>query len=138
MKLLEKFRARLLLPEFPDQLLTFNTKSGTVLAEGYTRVVIGERGPYLEFNDDQIAHSNLIIPRDQQWRFDPQYPSYYREYRSNDNAWVKVYHQTKVVSYADYKTGLWYVSPVDLITDSYPILYQEVMHKAIFSEENDD
>ena len=40
---------------------------------------------------------------------------YYAEYRSNDDADVKVYWQKKAVDYADYRVGLYYISPFDLV-----------------------
>ena len=38
---------------------TLHTKSGTQIATGYTSVVIGARGPYVEFAEDQLDHTNF-------------------------------------------------------------------------------
>lgn len=92
------------------------TKSGLKVAIGYERIVIGGRGPYIEFVDEQVIQDNFIVPEDQRWRFTSS-SSYYNEYRtSQDN--VKIYHQKKTVDYADYKIGFWYISPFDLKTES--------------------
>jgi hypothetical protein len=36
------------------------------------------------------------------------------EWRTKDQSNVKVYEQSKTVDYADYKVGLYYISPFDL------------------------
>jgi len=83
-----------------------------VIAYGYQRVVIGQRGPYVEFNKNQIIDSKLYIPNNQLYRLsDPKV--YYIEFRTTDcNA--KVYYQMRNVAYADYKIGYFYISPNDL------------------------
>ena len=81
----------------------FKTRSGLIIARGYLRVVIGERGPYLEFDDTQILKDNAYIPEDQKWRKRGQYSYvYYDEYRTIDACFVKLYKQRRVVDYADY------------------------------------
>ena len=96
-------------------VLDLFTKTGLKVSIGYERIVIGGRGPYVEFTDEQIIQTNLLVPEDQRWRFTNS-NSYYNEYRtSQDN--VKVYHQKKTVDYADYKVGMWYISPFDLKTE---------------------
>ena len=83
-----------------------------VIAYSYQRVVIGQRGPYVEFNKNQIIDSKLYIPSNQLYRLsDPKV--YYIEFRTTDcNA--KVYYQMRSVAYADYKIGCFYMSPTDL------------------------
>jgi len=118
----EGYRQRLILPEFPldGNLIEFKTKSGTVVAKGYERVVIGDRGPYVEFSPSQIVKLSWDMPDDQKWRIGGR--CYYIEVRSNDKAFVKMYYQKAMVDYADYKVGMWYISPFDLTTDQYPVL----------------
>ena len=118
------YRERLLIPEQGDSHTKFYTKSGTPIAEGYERIVIGERGPYVEFTDQQVMGENLDVPENQIWRFHND-KCYYHEFRSKDESFVKVYHQKKIVNYADYKVGLLYISPFDLISDVYPKLIGE-------------
>jgi hypothetical protein len=124
----EGYRQRLILPEFPDgDSIEFKTKSGTVVARGYERIVVGDRGPYIEFSENQMTKDNLEIPKDQEWRlhwveFDPNKCCYYWEFRSVDKARVKVYFQRRTVDYADYRVGMYYISPFELVTDRYPVL----------------
>ena len=83
------------------------------LSNGYERIVIGGRGPYVEFDEDQIVLSSFHVPKDQLFRFSDK-RIYYIEMRSIDSAFVKLYYQLKTVSYADYKIGKFYISPFDL------------------------
>lgn len=126
-----RYANRLILPEFPKEPVRFFTRSGTLVAEGYERVVIGDRGPYVEFADTQIAKANISVPPDQQWRLLPKYDyCYYVEYRTNDESRVKLYLQKHEVDYADYRIGMWYVSPFQLTSDVHEILIEELKKKA--------
>ena len=104
----------LLIPIYPNQdtYIKFYSSVGTLLANNYNRVVIGERGPYVEFNSDQIIIDNFIVRQNDKWRFKSD--CFYIEYHSNDESSVKLYHQRKLVDYADYIVGLYYITPVDL------------------------
>ena len=88
-------------------------KDGTLFANGFIRVVHGGRGDYVEFEKDNILpklHSlygnDVSLPTD----------FYYYWMYPNGHKDVKVYFQQKTVKYADYKIGLYYVSP-DLFLD---------------------
>ena len=92
--------------------LLFYTKSG-ILAKGYNRVVLGERGPYIEFEKNNfIDFSKLVIPESEKYRLKSKVV-FYIEYRTELD-YVKVYFQKRVVDYADYKIGKFYISPFDL------------------------
>ena len=123
----EGYRRRLILPEFPisDQLI-FMTECDLIVARGYERVVIGMRGPYVEFLDEHIIQKSLFVPGDQRWRFDHLHAGkcYYYEFRTRDSRRVKVYLQKKPVDYADYHIGRWYISPFDLVTDQHSELVE--------------
>jgi len=118
----KNYRKRLNLPEFPPdgELVRFMTKSGTLIAVGYERVVIGDRGPYIEFAPGRIMKVGWNIPAHQKWRIKGQ--CYYVEGRTLDEANVKMYYQKATVGYADYRVGMWYISPFDLTTDQWPML----------------
>jgi hypothetical protein len=89
------------------------SKSGLELCNGYSRIVIGGRGPYVEFTDNQVIFKAFHIPKDQLFRLTDR-RVYYIEMRSVDDAFVKLYYQLQTVAYADYKIGLLYISPYDL------------------------
>lgn len=85
------------------------------IADKYQRVVIGQRGPYIEFTKNQIVDSQLYIPRSQLYRLsDPKV--YYIEFRTLEEN-VKVYYQMRSVAYADYLINHFYISPYDLYKD---------------------
>ena len=86
--------------------------SYSAIAEQYQRVVIGQRGPYVEFTKNQIFDTSLYIPKNQLYRLsDPKV--YYIEFRTVEND-VKVYYQMRSVAYADYLINHFYISPLDL------------------------
>lgn len=92
------------------------TSSGELIANDYERVVYGDRGAYVEFNSLQLDRRNMYVPKTQSWRMDdPDWRNkvYYDEFRTKEDR-TKVYHQKKVVDYADYKVGYWYIFTKDL------------------------
>jgi hypothetical protein len=114
--IMKKYKDFLKIPE-DGCSLEFRTNSDTIIAHKYERVVIGQRGPYIEFTPNQILCDKLFIPKSQLFRLsDPKI--YYIEFRTNDDSNVKVYYQMRTVAYADYKIGYFYVSPSDLYTNS--------------------
>lgn len=124
------YEERMILPLAGLADIEFYTKNGTLLARGYERVVIGKRGPFIEFTDDSIVKEAIAIPPDQKWRLDPLYDHvFYYEYRTIDVSSVKLYFQQKTVEYADYKIGYWYVSPFDLTTAEFPVLVKPAERK---------
>ena len=44
------------------------------------------------------------------------------EWRTKDQINVKVYDQKRTVDYADYKVGLFYISPFDLFVEGEPVI----------------
>jgi len=111
-------REKFAIPVDGDPEIKFYTPEKLHLATGYIRIVIGGRGPYVEFAPEQINYDNIYIPDHARHKIDNNL-SYYHEYRSNDACFVKLYQQKLRVSYADYKAGMWYVSPFSLITDEF-------------------
>ena len=76
--------------------------------------MLGGRGAYIEFEPGQMMMDNLHIPADQKWRLHSEV-AYYREHRSRDTANVKVYEQRRTVGYADYRIGMFYIAPAELV-----------------------
>src|ERR1019366_10060851 len=50
------YQARLRIPVDGDPAMRLFTRSGTLAADGYLRVVIGGRGPYIEFQTGWQSH----------------------------------------------------------------------------------
>jgi len=109
------YSERIKIPLEGSETLRFFSKSGTHVATGYERIVIGGRGPYIEFRDDQIVEDSFLIPEDQKYRIKDG-RVYYIEARTKDESYVKLYIQKKTVAYADYRVGMLYISPFDLKT----------------------
>jgi hypothetical protein len=99
-----------------DDETVLHTLDHMVIAKGYERVVIGDRGPYIELANRHILLDGIHIPKDQHWRYDPKWRDkvYYFEFRSIDQANLKIYLQNKRVKYADYKEEFWYISPFEV------------------------
>ena len=95
----------------------FLTRDGLLVAECYTRIVRNDKGEeYYEFEDSHINKPNVRIPSDATWRLNNE-NAFYIEYRSNCSSNIKLYHQRRTVSYADYKVGMWYISVCDVIME---------------------
>jgi len=120
----KNYEDRLRIPLKGNDNTLFETSTGLEVATGYTRVVIGGRGPYIEFSPEQIMLVNLHIPEDKRFKLRPYWRGkvHYVEWRSNDEAHVKVYEQKRTVDYADYRVGMLYASPFDLFVDGEPVI----------------
>lgn len=115
------YEKRLNLPIIGFEDILFSSFSGTPLFQGYKRVVIGERGPYVEFDKDNVIFDNFHIPEDCEYRKKDK-RVYYVEFRSKDESYVKLYYQKRLVKYADYLIGFYYASPFELTSNKYPKL----------------
>lgn len=89
------------------------TKAGTRIANRFSRIVMGERGAYVEFFAEEFDFEAIQIPPGTRWRL--TYPwAYYVEYRTRDDTHAKVYLQKRPTEYANYVIGRIYISPVSL------------------------
>lgn len=123
-----KYMERLHLPLNPDPTtdpVVFTTPNGLPLAKGYNAVVLTEKGPMVEFYEDQITQHNISVPNALLWR--RKHPeALYAEYRSRDYCSVKVFEQRRDVG--NMRKGMWYISPFELASDKYPVLIER-LHK---------
>lgn len=102
-------------------------KNGILIARGFVRVLHGGRGAYIEFSPGQMQGKNLGIMPGEHWRYGTTKVFYHLLQVIGDPS-VKVYYQMKTVDYADYKVGMYYVSPIflqDFVTDG---TYEVVSH----------
>lgn len=98
----QDYAKRLRIPVGPTRIVLV-TPDGEVFSRSYCRVVIGGRGPYIEYERFQIEVAMQQAPT-QHW--------YFTEWRTDGG--IKIYDQIRRVDYADYRPGLLYVSPFDL------------------------
>lgn len=92
---------------------------GTLISKGYERIVIGDYGAFIEFAEEQAEKNNYKIKKGQEYRiYDPKYSSNvkYNWLTAKDESDIKIYQQKKTVTYADYKAGMYYVSPFEILT----------------------
>ena len=116
------YKSRIKIPiNIGDNTTQFFTGSKLHIAIGYNCIVIGQRGPYIEFNDNMINQDNINLPQDQEWRLNST-KAYYVEFRTADKSNVKIYYQLKEVNYADYKVGKFYISPFDLYINNCKVI----------------
>lgn len=93
------------------------SENGTQISNGYTRIVIGHYGAFIEISPSQIIKDNLKIKEGQEYRInDEQYSKHvkYHWLTTKDGSDCKIYLQQKTVDYADYVPGMYYISPFEI------------------------
>ena len=115
------------LPEEGNTTTSFFTKKGTLVATGYTRIVYGDHGPYVEFKPQHMIRAAWKNGRPK------SDAAYYLECWPCDGSKCLLYVQKRTVAhlpnppsgqyscnnnrpegYADYKVGMLYISPDNL------------------------
>lgn len=94
------------------------TKTGTVVCNGYTRIVVGDYGAFIEFDEEQANLDKYIIAPGQEHRVnDPRYSKNvkYIWMTIPDGSNIKIYKQKRKVAYADYRSGMYYISPHECV-----------------------
>ena len=85
------------------------------IAKGYSRIVIGDYGAYIEIPPSLIIIDNLQIKPGEEYRKEERYKNvkyYWLCPITNEN--VKIYWQKHKVAYADYVPQMFYVSPYEV------------------------
>lgn len=103
--------------QIPERGTSFTTPGGLEIAKDYERVVVGDYGAYIEFAPGQIVGKN-IRPH---FSGSPSRQIKYVWWESKDSHKIKIYEQKRTVLYADYKIGLWYISPHDVLYNTIKI-----------------
>lgn len=97
--------------------MVLQTTKGTHFADGWTRIVIGDYGAFIEIAPDQIHKEKLIVAPGQEYRInDSKYNEHckYQWLTVPDGSQIKIYYQIKAVTYADYQPNMYYVSPYEI------------------------
>lgn len=100
-----------------DKEFEITSKEGTLISNGYERIVIGDYGAFIEFSVEQVVRKNIKIAKGQEYRIkDEKYKNKvkYCWLTAKDNSRIKIYYQKKCVSYADYKPEMFYVCPHEI------------------------
>ena len=83
-----KYSDRLNLPIDGVKDITFTTKNGLKIANGYNQVIF-QKKPMIEFSEEMLKSENIQIPLNKQWKIKNKSVSYI-EYRSKDYCKVKI------------------------------------------------
>ena len=93
------------------------TINGSLICNGYDRIVIGDYGAYIEFSSEQANKDLFIIAPGQEYRLESRYSNVkYIWLTIDDGSQIKIYYQKNTVSYADYKPQYYYIS----VYEAYP------------------
>lgn len=101
-----------------DNVKLYN-KSGTLICNGYSRIVVGDYGAFVEYSPVQARIKKYLVQKGQEYRLAQSGKSKnikYFWYTINDSSNIKIYHQQRAVGYANYKPGFFYVSPYEVYT----------------------
>lgn len=113
------------LDNIPDEFKNYipNTpvysKSGIKICSSLTdRVfVCGDYGVFLEANEANMLLENITVKPGEEYRIDDARYRQHAKYEwlcPSDLSDVKIYHQLKTVTYADYQVGKYYFSPYEV------------------------
>ena len=96
--------------------MRFLLLNGERFAMAYVRIVFGDRGPYIEFAGEHIvARLEPHFAENRLWLPPEDGPLYYLWLQPVLDPNVRVYWQAKRVGYADYRRGMYYVAPDQLV-----------------------
>ena len=94
------------------------SKSNTLIATGYDRIVIGDYGAFIEIDPSQMVHGNFKVKEGEEYRiYDEKYNKNVKYYwfTPTDDSNMKIYYQQRTVVYADYKPNKYYISPLEIL-----------------------
>ncbi len=108
-----------------DKTKSLYTLNGSLICNGYDRIVIGDYGAYIEFSSEQANKDLFTVAAGQEYRIDNlRYANVkYAWLTINDESQIKIYYQKNTVSYADYKPQYYYVS----VYEVYPEIITELI-----------
>lgn len=86
-------------------------KDGVLFANNYIRIVSGGRGNYMELSKDQISVELISKFNQKLPESVPNGEPFFYYWLTPIGRSEKIYWQIKLVDYADYKIGLYYIHP---------------------------
>ena len=79
--------------------------------------MIGDYGAFLEITGEQVNRDVIRVQPGQEYRLrEPRYAEHikYIWMTVPDGSDIKIYWQQRTVEYADYKPGMYYISPFEI------------------------
>jgi hypothetical protein len=110
----EYYKSQLTLPIEGQEINIYSPKD-TLISVGYSQIIVGDYGAYLEISSDQIIRENIKVKVGQEFRFNSKYKVKYYWYEPIDGSGVKIYLQKRKVNYADYRRGYYYIDPNEMV-----------------------
>ena len=94
-------------------------RAGNLICSKYNRIVIGDYGAYVEFDENDAYLDNFKIKEGQEFRLEKRYEKckYIWLTTKNKNSSTKIYLQRGTVAYADYIPGKYYISITEIKPD---------------------
>lgn len=91
------------------------------LCSSIERVVVGDHGPYIEFKPENLLVKTECM-KGKEFKHTDRYSEHIKYFDENPVGFpgVLLYNQQRTVTYADYKAGMYYVSPDDVIIKKLP------------------
>ena len=105
------------LPKWAKNPQPLYTLKGTLIANSFERVVVGDYGAFIEISTQDVERSNIKVKTGQEYRDkNPRYSNKvkYSWLTAKDDSDCKIYYQKRTVNYADYKIGYLYIAPEEV------------------------
>lgn len=119
------------------------TQHGCLVCTGYRRIVVGDYGAFVEFDDKQANLLMFRVQPGQEFRLNDI--NYSKNVKYNwltvkDGSDIKIYQQKKTVLYADYIPGMYYISPNECFLSPIRCIENRALDNqiALFSQEFKD
>lgn len=104
-----------------DKTSQLYSLDGTLICDGYERIVIGDYGALIEISPACIRKDGLCCKKGQEYRMSDERFAANVKYlwlTTKDQSDCKIYLQRKRVSYADYEPGMYYISPYEVYKEN--------------------
>ena len=103
-----------------DSVAIYST-NGDLICSGYNRIVIGDYGAFIEFSPEQANSDIFVCEKGQEYRYEDRYKYCKYYWLTIEDTNIKIYQQRFTVTYADYKPGMYYISPHEDLVLGYSI-----------------
>jgi hypothetical protein len=97
-------------PQLNHNMPIFDSDNN-IIAFRFTRIVVGDYGAFIEFDEIDANHEIFQIPENQRFRLSSNFCGKYLWMTTGK---TKIYKQLRTVSYADYLVGKYYISPFEV------------------------
>ena len=111
---LREFLTKIIIPKKGKEKITFETKSGLSIAQGYKQLQTSVLGIYVEFDPSHIYISVLYFPSQNNHLFFVWHP--------DNNPEIDVLQPRGMIESTGFSPACFYIDPKDLITHGMPLI----------------